>query len=94
MTYVCTQCGGLSRNNDKECYGSFGKELLLYVLALFGFAFFVIPGVIMLVVAIGYTYKRFTNKRSVCLTCGAENTKVPVDSPLGRDIAIKSGYEF
>ena len=92
--YVCKECGSIAVEKTRKHPGNIGKELLLYLLAGLGFLFFVLPGIVMLIIAISYSVKRYTNYSWMCEVCGAKDSYLPLNSPLGAQIAKNAGHDL
>lgn len=87
--FICKECGALTNDNEKKVHGSFGVEIGLYVLMLFGFMFFVLPGIIIGIIAICYSVRRYTRKGVICASCESRNSLIPTSTPRGKAIAEK-----
>jgi ribosomal protein S27AE len=68
--FVCTTCGYVGKRK-KVAKGSFLLELFLWL-------FFILPGVI-------YSVYRLSTKQKVCPKCG-NATMIPTDTPAGRKL--------
>ena len=73
-THVCTQCGAAGPENRQGSVNGLAALVLLL--------FFIVPGVLYIILASAM-------KKTVCITCGAKNTMVPRDSPIGRKLAAQ-----
>jgi ribosomal protein S27AE len=85
---LCVRCGteGYSK---KHVSGSFIIELVLFMAGLIGLLFFIIPGLIVLALALAYSIWRLTTKKQVCRACGSEDL-IPPDSPAA--IALRREF--
>lgn len=76
MKSVCKDCGTVAAPKEKA-RGTMAVEVILWLC-------FLVPGLI-------YSVWRLSNKYESCPACGSEKL-LPVDSPLGKQVANASGY--
>lgn len=87
--FVCSNCGfiGKPANHIK---GSFLIELSLWGIVLPGFLFMgLIGGIVLFVVAVGYSLYRAGSRSKGCPKCKAPNM-IPEDTPKGQELINRS----
>lgn len=79
---ICKNCGYCG-NEKSITKGSFGTEIILWLLGLLTFG-------IVLLIAIPYSIWRMCSKTKACPKCGAQNM-IPLDTPAGKELAERFG---
>lgn len=74
---VCQRCG-TAAEPDQVTKGSIWIEVILWLC-------FLVPGLI-------YSFWRISTRHDVCQRCGSAEL-VPVDSPVGRELAASYGHQ-
>lgn len=91
--FICKECGVLAMTNRTTRPGNVIWEAILYIFTLAGFLVFVVPGILFLIFAIRYTLKCNRGTACYCESCGAQNSMLPLSSPLGNQIATQIGHQ-
>ena len=80
---ICKNCGYLGNSKKSS---SFLGEISIWIIFIF-LSFLFLP---LILIPIGYTlYRFFVGTKDICPSCKAQDTVVPIDSPIGKDLYNK-----
>lgn len=84
---ICKDCGHIGKAKKKTC-GTFGNEVSLWVLGILFLLIFSPLGMIIMAVAVLYSlWRMFAPCDKVCPQCSHKDTMIPLDSPVGEQMA-------
>lgn len=92
-TYICTKCGGITKNPKEVGSGiGLGVWIVLALLSAVFAIFVVVMWAAVAVVAVAWIASKSGRKKYVCPHCGQTDCLIPVTTPEGKRLFGKSNY--
>ena len=92
-TYICTKCGGITKNPKEVGSGiGLGVWIVLALLSAVFAIFVVVMWAAVAVVAVAWIASKSGRKKYVCPHCGQTDCLIPVTTPEGKRLLGKSDY--